>query len=65
STIREAVQAGIAVVVASRTHAGYSRDAYGYPGAYRDLEEAGVVFAEGLTATKARIRLMCALGVIK
>jgi L-asparaginase len=63
--IREAVQAGIAVVVASRAHNGFTHDGYGYPGAYRELEEAGVVFAEGLSATKARIRLMCALGAVR
>lgn len=63
--IQEAVQAGIAVVVASRTANGYTHDGYGYPAAYRDLEAAGVVFAGGLSALKARIRLMCALGVVK
>jgi L-asparaginase len=63
--IRDAVQAGIAVVIATRPVAGYTRDAYGYPGGYRDLEESGVIFAEGLTGPKARIRLMCALGAVQ
>ncbi len=62
--VREAVQAGIAVVIASRTHSGSTRDEYGYAGAYRDLEQAGAIFAEGLSGPKARIRLMCALGAL-
>lgn len=62
--IREAAQQGIAVVIASRAESGFTRDSYGYPGAYNDLEEAGVIFAEGLSAVKARIRLMCALGAV-
>lgn len=60
--IKEAVAAGIAVVVASRTRAGRTIDRYGYPGAYRDLEAAGVIFAGDLNGPKARIKLMAALG---
>ncbi len=63
-TIREATENGIAVVVATRTARGFAYDQYGYEGAYKDLEAAGVVFADGLSAAKARIRLMCALGVV-
>ncbi len=64
-TIREAVQRRIAVVVASRTAVSYTHDGYGYPGAYQDLEAAGVIFAEGLRGSKARIRLMAALGTVQ
>lgn len=60
--IKEAVAAGIAVVVASRTGAGRTVDRYGYLGAYRDLEAAGVVFAGDLNGPKARLKLMAALG---
>lgn len=63
--IYAAVQAGIAVVIASRTDNGYTLDNYGYPGAYRGLAEAGVGFAEGLSGVKARIRLMCMLGAMQ
>lgn len=62
--IRAAVAQGTAVVIASRAASGYADDAYGYPGAARDLEAAGAVLAEGLTGPKARIRLMCALGAV-
>jgi L-asparaginase len=64
STIREATTAGIAVVIATRTGRGFTHDGYAYEGSYKDLEAAGVIFAEGLSAVKARIRLMCALGVM-
>ena len=60
--IREAVAQGVAVVIASRCPAGRVFDRYGYPGAYRDLRDAGVLFAEGLNGQKARIRLMAVLG---
>lgn len=63
--IQEAVQKGIYVVIASRTISGYTHDTYGYTGAYRDLEKMGVIFAEGLSGRKARIRLMCALGAMR
>ncbi len=61
-TIREAVQSGMAVVVASRCPTGRVYDGYGYAGAYKDLTEAGAIFAEGLNGQKARIMLMVALG---
>ena len=60
--IREAVQQGMAVVIASRCPSGRVYDGYGYEGAYKDLIEAGVVFAEGLNGQKARVKLMVALG---
>lgn len=63
--IREAAGAGIVVVIASRSPIARSGDSYNYPGSYRDLEEAGVVFAEGISGPKARIKLMAALGGVK
>jgi L-asparaginase len=50
------------VVIASRCPSGRVYDAYGYEGAYRDLDRAGVVFAEGVNGQKSRIMLMVALG---
>ncbi len=61
-SIREAVERGVAVVIASRCQAGGIYDPYGYPGAYRDLSSAGVLFAHHLNGQKARIRLMVLLG---
>jgi L-asparaginase len=59
--IREAIQKGIAVVIASRCPSGRVYDGYGYEGAYRDLVTAGAIFAEGLNGQKSRIKLMVAL----
>lgn len=61
-SIREARERGVVVVIAGRTPIARSGDTYNYRGAHRDLEEAGVVFAEGLSGPKARIKLMAALG---
>jgi L-asparaginase len=61
-TIREAVQQGMVAVIASRCPSGRVYDAYGYEGAYRDLDRAGVIFAEGLSGQKSRVMLMVALG---
>jgi L-asparaginase len=59
--IREAIENGTIVVIASRCPTGRVYDGYGYKGAYRDLARAGAVFAEGLNGQKARIKLMIAL----
>ncbi len=60
--IRQAVENGVAVVIASRCPAGRIWDGYGYAGAYKDLRSMGTLFADGLNGQKARIRLMCVLG---
>jgi L-asparaginase len=60
-TIRQAIEAGVAVVIASRCPSGRVWDGYGYKGAYRDLRKAGVLFADGLNGQKARLKLMVIL----
>ncbi|TEU14691.1 MAG: asparaginase [Anaerolineales bacterium] len=60
-TIRQAVEAGVAVVIASRCPSGRVWDGYGYEGAYNDLRGAGVLFANGLNGQKARLKLMVVL----
>jgi len=64
-TIKEAINRGLVVVIASRCPSGRVYDEYGYWGAYRDLRKAGVIFSEGLSGQKARIKLMVALGVTR
>ncbi len=61
-TILEAVGAGVTVVIASRCPGGRVWDSYGYEGAYKDLHQAGVLFADGLNGQKARLKLMVVLG---
>ncbi len=60
--IREAIEAGVVVVVASRCPAGRVGDGYGYVGAQRDLRAAGCLPAGYLNGQKARIGLMVVLG---
>lgn len=61
--IQRALDAGIAVVIASRCPQGRILDAYGYEGSGRDLRNRGVIFSGFLSPAKARIRLMLALGL--
>lgn len=60
--IQRAIDAGLAVVIASRCVQGRILDTYGYEGAGRDLRQRGVMFAGTLSGAKARLRLMLALG---
>jgi L-asparaginase len=59
--VREAVAAGVAVVVCSRCVAGRVEPVYGRGGG-RDLAEAGAVFAGDLAGPKARVLLQLAGG---
>ena len=59
--MREAVAAGVAVVVCSRAPAGRVEPAYGRGGG-ADLADAGALFAGDLAGAKARILLEVALG---
>jgi L-asparaginase len=60
--IRSAIDAGLPVVLASRTGAGPVRAEYGGPGGGHDLASAGVILAGRRTGLMARIELICALG---
>ncbi len=60
--IREALDAGVPVVLTSSAVQGLVDDVYGYPGGGYHLRRYGVVLGQGLTAPKARIKLMLALG---
>jgi len=60
--VRQAVDSGVAVVIASRCPSGRVWDSYGYAGAFKDLHSLGALFADGLNGPKARLRLMCVLG---
>jgi L-asparaginase len=61
AAVREAVDAGITVVVCSRCSAGRVEPVYGRGGG-RDLAEAGALFAGDLDGPKARVLLQVVLG---
>ena len=60
--VREAVAAGVVVVVASRCGHGRTAPRYGYEGGGVTLQDAGAIFSGELPAPKARIKLMVLLG---
>jgi L-asparaginase len=59
--LRETVDAGMVVAIATRVLTGGTVPIYGGPGGGVTLRDAGVVSAGGLTAAKARLLLMVAL----
>lgn len=59
--VREAREAGVAVVITSRTHGGRVLPLYAGGGGGTTLHELGCVFADNLSAQKARVLLMAAL----
>jgi L-asparaginase len=60
--IRDAIAAGVCVVVSSRCGHGRTAPTYGYEGGGVTLKDAGAIFAGDLPAPKARIKLMVLLG---
>jgi L-asparaginase len=62
--VREAREAGVAVVVTSRTHAGRVLPLYAGSGGGTTLREMGCVFADNLSAQKARVLLIVALALV-
>lgn len=59
--ISKMISAGIPVVLVSRCYQGIVQEVYGYEGGGIALKELGVIFANGLTGPKARIKLLMAL----
>lgn len=55
------VQQNIPVVIVSRCVKGVAEGMYSYEGGGKLLEEAGVIFAKGLSGQKARLKLLLAL----
>ena len=60
--IQEGLSRRLPVVVTTRCLTGICHDDYGYVGEYHDLKRLGVLFAQGQSPVKARIKLMVALG---
>jgi len=61
--LEECIKTGIPVVLSTRCIEGGVWPIYGYPGGGADLQDRGVILCGRLGGPKARIRLMCALGV--
>ncbi|BCS88849.1 asparaginase [Pseudodesulfovibrio sediminis] len=63
SGLEACMDAGIPVVLSTRCIEGGVWPIYGYPGGGADLKNKGVIMCGRLGGPKARIRLMCALGM--
>lgn len=63
--LQELLDKNIPVVLVSRSFNGIAQDVYDYLGGGKQLHEAGVIFTNGLTGPKARIKLMVALDTTK
>lgn len=61
--IEHAISRGVPVVIASRCLTGRPQPIYGGPGGGQTLESVGAVRSNGLSAAKARLGLMVALGI--
>lgn len=61
--LEECVKAGVPVVLSTRCIEGGVWPIYGYLGGGADLEDRGIILCGRLGGPKARIRLMCALGL--
>lgn len=59
--LREMIKAQIPIVLVSRCYQGTVQPTYGYEGGGKQLKEMGVIFTNGLTGPKARIKLLIAL----
>lgn len=63
--IRQAVSAGIPVVVVSRCPSGRVLPAYGFIGGGVSVKQAGAILADYISGPKARVKLMLALSVTR
>lgn len=59
--LRDLIQNQIPVILVSRCYQGIVQATYGYEAGGKQLKEMGVIFANGLTGPKARIKLLIAL----
>ncbi|MFC7320717.1 asparaginase [Halobacillus campisalis] len=61
ASIQTTIEKGISVVLVSRCYQGIVQPTYSYKGGGSQLQSMGVIFANGLTGPKARIKLMVVL----
>ena len=59
--LKKVLAAGLPVVMVSRAFNGITEDVYDYEGGGKQLRQAGVIFTQGLSGVKARIKLLVLL----
>lgn len=62
-SLKQIIQDHIPVILVSRCYQGIVQPIYGYDGGGRQLKEMGVIFANGLTGPKARLKLLITLEI--
>ncbi len=60
-SLQHLIAGGIPIVLVSRCYQGTVQPTYSYQGGGKHLHELGIIFTNGLTGPKARIKLMIAL----
>ncbi|WP_176447151.1 asparaginase [Lentibacillus sp. CBA3610] len=61
SSLQQIIDENIPVILVSRCYQGIVQPTYGYDGGGKDLKDMGVIFANGLTGPKARLKLLITL----
>ena len=59
--IEQLIEKGVAVVMVSRAFNGITEDVYDYVGGGKQLHQAGVIYTQGLSGVKARLKLIALL----
>lgn len=59
--IKALIEQGVPVVMVSRAFNGVTEDVYDYQGGGRQLKQMGVIYTQGLSGVKARIKLLAYL----
>src|SRR5699024_10401456 len=62
-SLKQFIDDNIPVILVSRCYKGIVQPTYGYDGGGKHLMDMGVIFADGLTGPKARLKLLIALEV--
>ncbi|WP_088103362.1 asparaginase [Halalkalibacter urbisdiaboli] len=61
ASLEQLINKGVPVILVSRSVSGIVQDVYDYPGGGRALKKLGVIFTNGLSGQKARLKLLVAL----
>ncbi|WP_042223571.1 asparaginase [Oceanobacillus manasiensis] len=64
-SLKRIINSQLPIVLVSRCFQGIVQPTYGYEGGGRNLKELGIIFSNGLTGPKARIKLQIALAQTK
>ncbi|MFD2209034.1 asparaginase [Virgibacillus halophilus] len=65
SALQKVIEDEIPIVLVSRCYQGIVQPTYGYDGGGKQLKDMGIIFTNGLTGPKARIKLLIALEYTK